>query len=259
MDGIKLFSVCMDEGNVRISKVKTFPTDSLPPAYQLTFTPDNGRLIIAGYDRLIYVVDLLDGAFTVLNQFDLVAAASSEATEKKKKKRDTKESNKLAGHMAVSSDGQWLALATLDKCVHLIHLDSDKIHSHIPSFDSPITSLTFHPSSACLVITLSSNLFYLYDPDAATFTDWTREYVSRLPDRFANRKEVIMGCAFDAVRPGVMTLWGAYYFCTIDLQKVCIYSVFAQGKVTHELSDDRVWVQKMHGYHPTSVNKKQSR
>ena len=51
------------------------------------------------------------------------------------------------------------------------------------------------------------------------YTDWTLEYAHKLPTRFVNRKDIIMGCAFDSSHPHALVLWGSTYFCWIDLHK----------------------------------------
>jgi U3 small nucleolar RNA-associated protein 4 len=196
IEGIKLFSLTSTDKSYKIDKIKSFPSEKLASAYTMLFSLDSSRLVISGLNGIIFVVSLVD--MSVEYQFSHSQVVLS---------------------MCISKDGQWLALSSHSQQVIIMNMDSFKIHSELPKMDSPVTSICFDPSSTTLVITLASNLFYLYDIENTRFTDWTIEYIHKMPSRFVDRKDIIMGCAFDSSRPQTITLWGANYFCMIDLQK----------------------------------------
>ena len=154
---------------------------------------------MAGCDSRIYILSLNEN-LSIIETLDLPEAC-------------------LITRMSISADGQWLAVADYHHKVTIYNLDSYRFSNQLPAFDYCITSLTFHPSSSTLVITTTGNLFYLYDVEGGCYTDWTREFSHRLPDRFVSRKDIIMGCAFDLKRQNVLTLWGSDYFCKVDLEK----------------------------------------
>jgi U3 small nucleolar RNA-associated protein 4 len=165
-------------------------------------------------DSSIYILDIsqndMDAPnFSLLGRLDLLNIG-----ENSKGATDI-----LTAHMAVSSDDQWLAIATHNHQVLIFHLDSLRLYAKLPLYDYPVTCLSFHPQNSTLAIALTSNQFYLYDVEKAAYEDWTREYLNRLPSRLLNRKEIIMGCCFNASKPNGLILWGSTYFCNVDLQK----------------------------------------
>src|SRR3954466_13522968 len=88
----------------------------------------------------------------------------------------------------------------------------------INQFSFIYTSLTFHPSKPILVITLTSNRFYLFDLQQKKLTDWSLKYSEKLPQKFLNLKDKIMGCSFNPSSDSII-IWGANYFCLIDFNK----------------------------------------
>ncbi len=88
----------------------------------------------------------------------------------------------------------------------------------IDRFSSTHTSLTFHPFKPILVITLTSNQFYLFDLQKKKLTDWSLKYSENLPQEFLNLKDKIMGCSFNP-SSNSMIIWGANYLCLVDFNK----------------------------------------
>ncbi|TPX65865.1 hypothetical protein SpCBS45565_g04902 [Spizellomyces sp. 'palustris'] len=244
MESVKLFRVQASghNGLPRVRRAKTFPSSTegpIPGAHALCFTPDSMRLIIGGSDSVVYVVDLSqsrDDIFGIVKTFEVhrgdeagevEVPADGDAMDVDGVGIPTNSAGKLVtggeremvATLAVSGDGQWLASGDLLNRIHVFNLDSLKHHATLPIFSSLHTSLTFHPSSPTLVVTCTSNEFFLYDCEEATLTDWSREYSHRLPYRWLQRKEVVMGVGFDPKRPAVVTLWGATHLCFVDLEK----------------------------------------
>lgn len=165
-------------------------------------------------DSSIYILDISQNDmdpphFSLLGRLDLLSIG-----ENIKGATDI-----LTAHMTVSSDDQWLAVATYNHQVLIFHLDSLRLYAKLPLYDYPVTCLSFHPQNSTLAIALTSNQFYLYDVENAAYEDWTREYLNRLPSRLLNRKEIIMGCCFNSRKPHGLTLWASSYFCNVDLEK----------------------------------------
>src|SRR5438034_1137257 len=80
------------------------------------------------------------------------------------------------------------------------------------------TSLTFHPLKPILVITLTSNQFYLFDLQQKKLTDWSSKYSEKLPQNLLSLKDKIMGCSFNPPSDS-MIIWGANYLCLVDFSK----------------------------------------
>src|SRR4051794_28140455 len=88
----------------------------------------------------------------------------------------------------------------------------------INQFSFIYTSLTFHPLKPILVITLTSNQFYLIDLQQKKLTDWSSKYSEKLPPNFLSLKDKIMGCSFNPSSDS-MIIWGANYLCLVDFSK----------------------------------------
>ncbi|TPX62599.1 hypothetical protein PhCBS80983_g00402 [Powellomyces hirtus] len=236
METVKLFRVEENPGHLRVRKMKEFSATVgtvIPAAHKLCFTPDSLRMIVAGSDSVIYLVDLSQG---VAGVFDIVQKFSAhrgdEASEDDEDAMDVdgndardsgkifkKGGREMIATLAVSGDGQWLASGDLLNRIHIFNLDSLKHHATLPVFSALHTTLSFHPSSPTLIVTCTSNEFYLYDCEEARLTDWSREYSQRLPLRWLHRKDIIMGVAFDPRKPAVMIMYGSTHITFIDLEK----------------------------------------
>ncbi|KAJ3183700.1 U3 small nucleolar RNA-associated protein [Gaertneriomyces sp. JEL0708] len=239
MQSVRLFRVegrGMDQ--LRVRKMKSFPSPtSLPAAHVLCFTPDSLRLIVAGCDSVIYVVDLsrgLDNVFEVIKKFgvhrgdedeDLSTASAAEIEAMDVDTAHSTGKTLLGGaretisSLTVSGDGQWLASGDLLNRIHIFNLDALHHHSTLPTFSSLHTTISFHPTSPVLLITTTSNRFYLYDVEDSRLTDWSKEYSERLPLRWLGRKECVMGVGYDPRQPGVLTMWAEKHVTWVDLEK----------------------------------------
>ncbi|RKO91094.1 quinon protein alcohol dehydrogenase-like superfamily [Blyttiomyces helicus] len=246
MESVKLFKVThSDKSEVR--KARTFPSPALiPAAHALAFTPDSLRLIVAGIDSTVTVVDLSTPTFSVEKRFtahrgqgdararivdpdgedvDLMdvdgfegADANGEGISEVRGSRGA-EGPEMVCSLAVSADGMWLASGDRIGRIFVFNLDSLKHHATLPRFDSPHTSLSFHAKTPTLVVTCTSNEFFMYDCERRDLTDWSRENSRRLPYRWLLRKDIVMGAAVDPAADGIVTLWGASSSCFVDLEK----------------------------------------
>ncbi|KAJ3003082.1 U3 small nucleolar RNA-associated protein 4 [Thoreauomyces humboldtii] len=238
MESVKLFTVdepTTSSGVTRVRKVKEFEATVgavLPAAHAVRFTPNSSRLIVAGCDSVIYVVDLAtgpEGSFAIAKSFATHRGTDEARRGQNEMEMDgqvvgkavvpTRFGREQIATLAVSGDGQWLASGDLFNRINVFNLDSLKHHATLPVFPSLHTTITFHPSSPTLVVTCTSNEFYLYDVDEARLTDWSREYSQRLPYRWLLRKEVVTGVAFDPRKPSSMVLHGAGHVTFVDLDK----------------------------------------
>lgn len=130
----------------KIKKCQDFPSaPAIPAATTLCFTVDSSRLIIAGTDASISVVDLLP-EFPIVKRFKHYVASIDQEKE-------------MIGSLAVSADGQWLASGDLLNQINIWNLDTllvcgrDLKHSthisavtltlffHFDSFKPPFPSL----------------------------------------------------------------------------------------------------------------------
>jgi len=120
-------------------------------------------------------------------------------------------------------------------CVSSVHTHTPPTHAHpnkrtqqfqhhdtLPTFSTPHTTFSFHPTSPTLIVSLTNNKFVIYDIEDRKFSDWFREYGHMLPDRIVNSQHQTVHVAFDASRPHVMLLQSHFTMCRVDLRKVCM-------------------------------------
>ncbi|KAJ3194406.1 U3 small nucleolar RNA-associated protein 4 [Irineochytrium annulatum] len=245
----------LSKGFTTITRIRSFPSPSqIPGSHQLKFTPDSKRLILAGVDSVVRVVDV-SMAFAGMRTEDVrkrksddgvgprspTTKAGVEIIASFSQHRDgvgisgeglgdgamasgTKTQAMFGGKelvcsLAISADGQWLATGDLANRILVFNLDTLKHHVTLPRFKSLHTSISFHPLSPSLTVSLASNELFIYDAEDGRLSDWSRECSGRLPDRFLHRNEIIMGHAATVSRPEIMVVWAGTYLCSVDVTK----------------------------------------
>jgi len=230
IEEIKLFYIKFNEktSKVEIKKVREIEKLQIPGAHKLIFTPCSTKLIVAGINSIIYVLDLSN----VEKKYSANTMESEGEEEEQEDQYDIILLKEFEQHangtsdsticsLAISSDSQWLASGDTNNNIYVFNLDTLLYYSKLPSFTSFHTSLSFHPLSATIVVTCLSNEFYIYDVEEKGFANWTKEYLNKLPEAFLklNEKSKIMGVSFNVSEPNTMTLWSSEYICQIDLSK----------------------------------------
>jgi U3 small nucleolar RNA-associated protein 4 len=192
---VKLFSVSYNDA-VSVCKVKSFP--GVEGAFSVAFTPEATRLITAGISGNVSVYDLAN--MTLLKRFSMDQAQYA------------------VTHLAISSDGQWLAVGNSASFIEVYNLEGLIRHYTPPRLTSPFTSFSFHPSSpSTFVVTYTSNEFFLYDVEEKRMADWSQEYGNKLPKRFLYNSEKIQGVGYNPARPNMLTFWGTGFITFVHL------------------------------------------
>ncbi|ORY44261.1 WD40 repeat-like protein [Neocallimastix californiae] len=230
IEEIKLFHIKYNEKStkVEINKVREIEKLQIPGAHKLLFTPCSTKLIVAGINSIIYVLDLSN----VEKKYSDNKMENDDAVEEDENEYDIILLKEFEQHnngtsdcticsLAISSDSQWLASGDTNNNIYVFNLDTLLYHSKLPTFSSFHTSVSFHPLSATIVVTCLSNEFFIYDVEEKGFANWTKEYLNKLPEAFLklNEKSKIMGVSFNISEPNTMTLWSSEYICQIDLSK----------------------------------------
>ncbi|KAJ3095784.1 U3 small nucleolar RNA-associated protein 4 [Phlyctochytrium planicorne] len=194
----------------KVARIKQFPSPSrIPGSLAVAFTPDSRRMVLAGLDSVVRVVEVgKDGGVEVLASFSQHVGGGEDGEERE-----------LVMTMAVSADGQWLTTADLGNRMHVFNLDALKYHATLPRFATLHTSLSFHPSFPIVTVTTCGNELFIYDVEEKRLTDWSREYSHRLPERFVFRKEIIMGVVTPLDRKALLMIWAGNYVCSVDLDQ----------------------------------------
>jgi U3 small nucleolar RNA-associated protein 4 len=113
----------------QVTRIKCFPSPSVVKgSVALCFTPDSGRLIVAGSDSVVCVFDV---SRAKSNQVDLVTSFTQhqkplhDATEQHPSRSER--SIELVCSLSVSADGQWLATGDYGNQIHVYNLDALKV------------------------------------------------------------------------------------------------------------------------------------
>nr|CAG8600027.1 14375_t:CDS:10 [Entrophospora candida] len=210
---VKLFRVVDDKmndsGGLVVRKIN-FPKidQEYIGAHHLLFTPDNRKLIVVLNDCRIIIFGLdisrRNNKIEILTQFKQI--------------QNEQEKGSITS-IAISNDSLWLACGDELNRIRIFNLEKLKYHSTLPIFSSKHTSLTFDPFESILVITLTNNIFYLWNIIDHELTNWSRQYSNCLPDKFLCLQDKIIGCTFNPTNNKIMILWTSRYFCFIDFSK----------------------------------------
>ncbi|KAF8306044.1 WD40 repeat-like protein [Clavulina sp. PMI_390] len=157
----------------------------------------------------------------------------------------------IVSHLAISSDGQWLASSDLHGRTHIFNLDAIKHHCTLPTSPIPPTSLTFdiHPAfHQILVLAFPNNSIQVFDVENREYPTWARSVNEQLPYGLSRLQDPLAGVSFihedptesleasstygsrrslslasDRHTPRNVILWGRSWLCKIDLMSGGIY------------------------------------
>ncbi|KAL2471554.1 Transducin family protein/WD-40 repeat family protein [Abeliophyllum distichum] len=159
----------------------------LPYAHCMAFSSDSSRLLIAGHDRRIYVVDVESGelvhAFTPCRRDQDEELPPGEPPITK---------------MFTSIDGQWLAAINCFGDVYIFNLETLRQHWFISRLDgASVTAGGFTPrNSNILIISTSSNHVYAFDVEAKQLGEWSMRHTFSLPRRYQEFPGEVIGLSF---------------------------------------------------------------
>jgi U3 small nucleolar RNA-associated protein 4 len=122
--------------------------------------------------------------------------------------------------LAVSPDGQWLAVGDLGNNVHVYNLDTAMYHFTLPQLDSMHTALAFDPASDILVVACASNRFHIFDIEERCLAWWSQQYGERIPQALTKRREKIVSIVFDPAERRTLFLCSHGWVCRVDLDEV---------------------------------------
>lgn len=197
-----------------ISK-KQLPLE-VPSAHSMVFTSDGLRLLIAGHDRRIYIVDLenlrLQHTFIPCREEHEKQGPPSEPPITK---------------MFTSSDGQWLAAINCFGDIYIFNLEIERQHWFISRLDgASVTAGGFPPQdNNVLIITTSSNQFYVLDVETRQLGEWSKQHTFTLPRRYQEFPGEVIGLSFPPSssshpsKSSSLVVYSARALCSIDLGK----------------------------------------
>ena len=100
-----------------------------------------------------------------------------------------------------------------------------KNSSLISSFQEvlTITSMKFHSILNNLLVIATHNTFYLYDIVKKEFTEWSKEYSVKIPERLKSEHlpiEHFMGISFNPSKPNHILFYCSSFFLIVDISQV---------------------------------------
>ncbi|XWS22036.1 hypothetical protein CRYUN_Cryun29cG0000500 [Craigia yunnanensis] len=182
-----LFALSRQAGQSKWTISKRKLPQELPYAHSMVFTSDGLRLLIAGHDRRIYIVDLES---LILQHIFIPRHEEHEKEGPPSEPPITK--------MFMSSDGQWLAAINCFGDIYIFNLEIERQHWFISRLDgASVTAGGFPPQdNNVLVITTSSNQFYVFDVEARQLGEWSMQQTFTLPRRYQEFPGEVIGLSF---------------------------------------------------------------
>ncbi|XXG56848.1 hypothetical protein AAC387_Pa03g4158 [Persea americana] len=169
---------------------------------------DSSRLMVAGHDRKIYVVDVknteLLHTFIPCRKDDDINSSPNEPP---------------ITRMFTSSDGQWLAAINCFGDIYVFNLEIYRQHWFISRLNgASVTAGGFPPTNSnVLIITTSSNQVYVFDVEAKQLGKWSKQHTSILPRRFQEFPGEIIGLSFPpSSNSNSVIIYSARAMCLID-------------------------------------------
>ncbi|KAL3514428.1 hypothetical protein ACH5RR_027145 [Cinchona calisaya] len=185
---------------------RQLPLD-LPYAHSLAFSTDSSKLMIAGHDRKIYVVDM--------ESSELVHAF----IPCRKEDEGLPPSEPPITRMFTSSDGQWLAAINCFGDMYIFNLELQRQHWFIARLDgASVTAGGFTPrNSNVLIISTSSNQVYAFDVEAKQLGEWSMKHTFSLPRRYQEFPGEVIGLSFPpSCSSSSVVVYSPRAMCSID-------------------------------------------
>ncbi|XP_055833953.1 WD repeat-containing protein PCN-like [Solanum dulcamara] len=165
---------------------KHLPLD-LPFAHSMVFSADSSRLMIAGCDRRVYVVEV--GSSELVHVF---------TPRREEHVEELFPAEPPITRMFISTDGQWLATINCFGDVYIFNLETQRQHWFISRLDGhSVTAGGFSPqNSNVLIVSTSSNQVYALDVEAKQLGEWSNHNTFALPRRYQEFPGEVIGISF---------------------------------------------------------------
>ncbi|KAK4374360.1 hypothetical protein RND71_005037 [Anisodus tanguticus] len=180
----------------------------LPFAHSMVFSADSSRMMIAGCDRRIYVVDAVS--------LELVHVFTP---RRKEHYEELPPTEPPITRMFTSADGQWLAAVNCFGDVYIFNLEIQRQHWFISRLNgSSVTAGGFTPrNSNVLIVSTSSNQVYAFDVEAKQLGEWSNRNAFSLPRRFQEFPGEVIGLSFaPTTNSSSVIVYSSRAMCLID-------------------------------------------
>ncbi|GER31101.1 transducin family protein / WD-40 repeat family protein [Striga asiatica] len=214
----------------------------LPFAHYMVFTSDSSRLLLAGHDRRIYMVEVgsteLVHAFTPCRKDDDQTLPPGEPPITK---------------MFTSADGQWFAAINCFGDVYIFNLETLRQHWFISRLDgASVTAGGFSPqNSNILIISTSSNQVYALDVEAKQLGEWSMRHTFSLPKTYQEFPGEVIGLSFPpSSNSSSVIVYSPRAMCLIDfgmpVDKEDYADLANEQGLTRKLHSNGVLKRKLH-------------
>ncbi|KAL3351649.1 hypothetical protein AABB24_019965 [Solanum stoloniferum] len=180
----------------------------LPFAHSMVFSADSSRMMIAGCDRRIYVVDAVS--------LELVHVFTP---RRKEQCEEFPPNEPPITRMFTSADGKWLGAVNCFGDVYIFNLDKQRQHWFISRLNgSSVTAGGFTPrNSNVLIVSTSSNQVYAFDVEAKQLGEWSNRNTFSLPGRFQEFPGEVIGLSFaPSTNSSSVIVYSSRAMCLID-------------------------------------------
>lgn len=202
-----LFKLKKSKMNAWVVSKRKLPSN-LPFAHSMAFSSDSSRLILAGHDKRLYVVDVEIG--------ELVHTFTPRVKELNEELPPTEPP---ITKMYLSSDGQWLAAVNCFGDIYVFNLEIQRQHWFISRLDgASVTAGGFTPkNSNVLIISTSSNQVYAFDVEARQLGEWSMRHTFVLPRRYQDFPGEVIGLSFPpSPNSSSVIIYSSRAMCLID-------------------------------------------
>lgn len=126
--------------------------------------------------------------------------------------------------LSFSADDRWLAVASAGRRLFVYEIDRCALHWVLPMFSSPITCVSFHPTSPNSLLTTTtsdSTPFLIYDVQLKDLSVWSKENTDIIPNWKSTIKAQNYGpiesISFDPACESAFMLFGQGFSVYVDL------------------------------------------
>ncbi|KAJ0257901.1 Transducin family protein / WD-40 repeat family protein [Hirschfeldia incana] len=160
---------------------------SLPFAHSMVFSCDSSRLIIAGHDRKIYIVDI-----------DSMELLDTLTPRQEGQESESPPREPPITKMYTSSDDHWLAAINCFGDIYVFDLENQRQHWFMSRLDgASVAAAGFHPrDNNMFVISTSSNQVFALDVEARELGKWSLRHSFCLPKSFQEFPGEVVGLSF---------------------------------------------------------------